>query len=379
MKNNVLGLKERDVYLDIAKAIGILMIIYAHVALSGVLYTTFYAFDIPLFFLLAGMTFNNKKHDKFGTWVGHKAKRFLLPYLVYSFVTFAWWAWVEVPLSGTLGGAGKTIFDSFIQIFLAQGSQGFMTHNLALWLIPCLFVAEVIYYFVNKLSVCTKIFVSIAFALLGWAINILGQTHLWLVDLPWSVEVAFSAQLFILIGDLLGSGDGRQKIREHILKFKKPYLISIPFACVALYFISELNINTSAMIDTFAYEQMRVSMGSNALGNPLLFYFNALLGVGIVFVISVLLEGFVKKRAENGTSLLLWFGVHSYGLMAVHFPVKRRAVGFIADLFRTSANYVSYDFWYSFLAFVVTLIFTVVIVIVSESFTQAIAIKEFSD
>lgn len=379
MENSVLSLKERDVYLDIAKAIGILMIIYAHVALSGVLYTAFYAFDIPLFFLLAGMTFNNRKHTGFAHFAARKAKRLLLPYLIYSLVTFAWWAWVEVPISGTLGGAGKTIFDSFIQIFLAQGSQGYMTHNLALWFIPCLFVAEIIYYFINKLTIGTKIFVSIAFALVGWGINILGQTNAWLINLPWSIEVAFSAQLFILIGDLIGSGEGRQKIREHILKFKKPYLISLPFACLALYFIAELNINTSAMIDIFAYEEMRVSMGSNALGNPLLFYFNALFGIGIVFVVSVLLENFVKKRSENGTSLLLWLGLHSYGLMAVHFPVKRRAVAFIADLFRTSSSAVSYDLWYSFLAFIVTLVFTVIIVIVSESFTQAISIKEFRD
>jgi acyltransferase len=130
MENGVLGTKQRDTYLDIAKAIGILMVIYAHVSLSGILYTTFYAFHIPLFFVVAGMTFNNKKHTSFKTFAANKAKRLLLPYLIYSLATFAWWAWVEVPISGTLGGAGKTIFDSFIQIFLAQGSLGYMTHFL---------------------------------------------------------------------------------------------------------------------------------------------------------------------------------------------------------------------------------------------------------
>ena len=68
MENGVLGTKQRDTYLDIAKAIGILMVIYAHVSLSGILYTTFYAFHIPLFFVVAGMTFNNKKHTSFKTF-----------------------------------------------------------------------------------------------------------------------------------------------------------------------------------------------------------------------------------------------------------------------------------------------------------------------
>lgn len=379
MENGVLGTKQRDTYLDIAKAIGILMVIYAHVSLSGILYTTFYAFHIPLFFVVAGMTFNNKKHTSFKTFTANKAKRLLLPYLIYSLATFAWWAWVEVPISGTLGGAGKTIFDSFIQIFLAQGSLGYMTHNLALWFVPCLFIAEIIYYFVNKLSKATKITICVAFALLGWGINILGQTHSWLINLPWSLEVAFSAQLFILIGDLMGSNGGRQRIREHVTKFKIPYLIAIPFACVALYCIAELNINTSALIDPFAFAEMRVSMGSNALGNPLLFYFNAMLGVWIVLIISVLLERLVMKRAEYGNSVLLWLGVNSYGLMCVHFPVKRRAIAFIADLFRVSSSYASYDLLYSFLAFIVTMLFSVIIVVVSDAFKQAISIKEFRE
>ena len=99
MENGVLGTKQRDTYLDIAKAIGILMVIYAHVSLSGILYTTFYAFHIPLFFVVAGMTFNNKKHTSFKTFAANKAKRLLLPYLIYSLATFAWWAWVEVPIS----------------------------------------------------------------------------------------------------------------------------------------------------------------------------------------------------------------------------------------------------------------------------------------
>ena len=104
-----------------------------------------------------------------------------------------------------------------------------------------------------------------------------------------------------------------------------------------------------------------------------------MLGVWIVLIISVLLERLVMKRAEYGNSVLLWLGVNSYGLMCVHFPVKRRAIAFIADLFRVSSSYASYDLLYSFLAFIVTMLFSVIIVVVSDAFKQAISIKEFRE
>lgn len=38
-----------------------------------------------------------------------------------------------------------------LQTIIAQGSVGFLRHNLPLWFVTCLFSVEIIFYFINKL------------------------------------------------------------------------------------------------------------------------------------------------------------------------------------------------------------------------------------
>ena len=99
-----------------------------------------------------------------------------------------------------------------------------------------------------------------------------------------------------------------------------------------------------------------------------------MLGVWIVLIISVLLERLVMKRAIRQFCSAL-AGRKFLRAYVRAFPVKRRAIAFIADLFRVSSSYASYDLLYSFLAFIVTMLFSVIIVVVSDAFKQAISIK----
>jgi len=44
-------------YIDIAKGLGILMVVWAHIMITGWTHQFIYAFHMPLFFLLSGMLF----------------------------------------------------------------------------------------------------------------------------------------------------------------------------------------------------------------------------------------------------------------------------------------------------------------------------------
>ena len=54
-------MKNRISYIDIAKGIGIFLVIWGHIILSGPAYNIIYAFHMPLFFFLSGFVFSKNK------------------------------------------------------------------------------------------------------------------------------------------------------------------------------------------------------------------------------------------------------------------------------------------------------------------------------
>ena len=138
-------MKDRLDYIDIAKGLGMLAIIWGHLTNSGWSYDLVYSFHIPLFFFMSGLVYNNKKHNDFTTFIKGRAKRLFIPYVVYSIVTWVLWVFY---LYITHQVAEKDIYSPLLQTFIAQGSGGFLVHNVALWFIPCLFCVQVMFYFI---------------------------------------------------------------------------------------------------------------------------------------------------------------------------------------------------------------------------------------
>lgn len=56
---------QRYEYIDIAKGIGILLVVWAHILLVGVSHRVIYAFHMPLFFMISGMLFRREKYNNF--------------------------------------------------------------------------------------------------------------------------------------------------------------------------------------------------------------------------------------------------------------------------------------------------------------------------
>lgn len=84
--------KQRFDYLDVAKGIGILLVVWAHILLVGWSHRLIYAFHMPLFFLISGILYNKDKYKTFAEFFRVRFKRLIVPYLIYSVVTWAVWA-----------------------------------------------------------------------------------------------------------------------------------------------------------------------------------------------------------------------------------------------------------------------------------------------
>lgn len=65
-------------WVDIAKGIGIILVLLGHFNIPDTLRVEIYTFHIPLFFFLSGVVFNG--HKPINRFLGDEAKRMIVPY-----------------------------------------------------------------------------------------------------------------------------------------------------------------------------------------------------------------------------------------------------------------------------------------------------------
>lgn len=81
-KHNVMD-KQRLLWLDIAKAITIILMVLGHSSLPSTISNLIYVFHMPLFFIASGLT-TNWKNDRVLQFVVHKTRTIMLPFVIYS-------------------------------------------------------------------------------------------------------------------------------------------------------------------------------------------------------------------------------------------------------------------------------------------------------
>lgn len=119
-------------YLDIAKGIGIILVVLYHVSKEDRLLCYFLAtFFMPMFFIISGMCYNEAHYPTFLTFLKKKIKRLLIPLIVFSAINIA--------LSYVFHLEFYTIK------FLVKGFPG------AQWFVFCLFCVELTYYWIERL------------------------------------------------------------------------------------------------------------------------------------------------------------------------------------------------------------------------------------
>jgi len=114
----------RDPLLDILKGIGVFFVVFAHTCTSRASGFV-YLFHMPLFFFLSGAALSFSKDTDYH--FGKRLYRMMIPYIVFSLLSFFYWQFVESRfrpvhdgdifqvLSGKLGMS----WQQFLNIFLA--------------------------------------------------------------------------------------------------------------------------------------------------------------------------------------------------------------------------------------------------------------------
>lgn len=135
--------KKRLDYLDIAKGIGILLVVFAHVFAfnpsirDGVLVKWIYSFHMPLFFIVSGILLRYKGNFDIKKFIFSRVRGLLVPYFFFSFVSILVFAFVT-------DFNDWIVKELFRRTVIGVGIQ-------TLWFLPAIFFSEVIFVFLKKI------------------------------------------------------------------------------------------------------------------------------------------------------------------------------------------------------------------------------------
>lgn len=250
--------KERLSWIDVAKGIGIILVIYGH-ALNGQSFRyVIYSFHMPLFFLLSGLVFRHIDHEKFSSFVKKDFTNIILPYLFFASATMIVWLLTMDPKDRTQYEILKQLFG----IVYGNGNGGFLTFNVALWFLPCLFITKIIFWWITTFE---KKVIILSALFIASIVGFVGSIYYPKLYLPFGLEIAATAVVFFGAGYLL-LGHAKS-----MLRFIKDYSIPI-FTLGSIIMISIATIS-------FRAYGFQVDLRTNQMYNYAYFYIAAISGI----------------------------------------------------------------------------------------------------
>lgn len=293
-------MSKRIEYIDIAKGIGILLVVMGHndfAVVSPYVYKVIYSFHMPLFFFLSGYFIN----PTVGFWNFFK-KRFnalLKPYLFTIFLIYF------VSLSfGKMGfqtAIGRTIKSLY--------GAGYYLDWVQLWFLPHLFVvslyAFLFYAVMTKVnsrlvrwlvllltlglaSVFLKTFYSFELSVFGREYELFG--------LPFSIDLVLLSGFFFILGS-----EARRITSDEM--FGNVFFLIVTGAAVVLlniFFPQRIDLNTR-LYESFVVNTVEAI-------------------AGILFILALSRQ--IELRTERLSSLFKYFGKISLILLVFHVPIQ---------------------------------------------------------
>ncbi len=183
-------MKERQVYLDAAKGIGMLLIVCAHTGVS---------FPIPmlsnvkvaLFFLISGLFFIPKASLPFNDYLKGDVMRIIVPFAIFYIFSYI------------LFYVGKAFVPGFTEMTEANGILDCFTQkqyfNGPIWFLMCLFWIRLFCYFIERYVSKERIRAAIALCV-GFCGFLLGK---YLIDLPMNLDTALTFTPIFYAGTLV--------------------------------------------------------------------------------------------------------------------------------------------------------------------------------
>ena len=250
---------KRVEWIDTLRGFGIFLVFLGHTALTDKHIEHYlFSFHMPLFFFISGFFF--RATDVPGSYRRFFLERInarMVPYMSFGLLTYCIWVF---PLllkkygvyHGTYPVPDSLFCRPLIGMLYGIGDSDWLPHNALLWFLACLFVTEVIFFFIysNTKSRRTMLLVLLLFGFLGYIDSVYSPMRL-----PFSADVALTAVVFYGLGFLL-----------------KDFLLNSDFGVSSAFVCLLLGVG-------IGFLNSRVDMNYSCYGNPLLFYTSSLLSI----------------------------------------------------------------------------------------------------
>lgn len=265
----------RSLILDIAKGIGIILVVVGHCIKSYTIPGVFiYAFHMPLFFLISGVCFNGEKYQEFKPFLYKRMRQLIVPAVVFTAVI--------VLMSLFLLNDDGPLYD--------LKWKGFPT---PIWFLGVLFIVEIAYWFLYRLSnmkIAICLYIVLGFLIGAWTSS-KGLCS------PYSIFSSFIALAFYALGNLLR----KIVLKLSMQKTRNCYLIVL--SILSLLIESILCVKTNH----------NIGMASNEFIFTDLFL--ALLGILAIFSISKFIESIFRGGIRR---TFIWLGQNTLVIMCSH-------------------------------------------------------------
>lgn len=285
MEGDRLSMAHRKTYIDVAKGIGILLVIFGHSAPS---YEAFIAwqcsFFMALFFVCSGLCYKSPKSFR------ENAKKILTPYYFWGALGLCFELALLILQKKF---APMLLLDKTLKLLL-----GMNMWNYPLWFLVAFFVSKCVFDWIFSVTEKRKhknVFFLIATAIcfvLGLALAQVKKTCGFF--LPFRLDIGLTMLPFFVIGY------ASRQIMENTEIKNRGYTAAIMLLLLAVNYV--------------AYKMnCLVSVNSSDYGNPIWFLLSSVSGSYFVLLLGQFLCMFRPAKKA-----LAWFGVNSMTIMCVH-------------------------------------------------------------
>lgn len=300
MQSSITERKRID-WIDYAKGIAAMLVICLHIPNFEVCKSVINSFVIPMFFILAGMTFSVRKENV----MEFVKKR------VFTLV------WPSIAICGILDIILKSVYSTLVgiehsvnikKILLGTILQMRGSYDFGTWFLICLFTSQIIMYFLVKYIIKKPIHIlilSVCFYIFWCAYSVIIHQVL-----PWSLDVAFGAVAYILFGYYIKETN----IIKKLMDWKLFVLALIAFVIGNISAINSNNV---------------ISVYLNKFGNPVI----ALLTIVGGFIVTAFVCNLIKNcnilKFIGKNSLIIYCSQYAF----IYFLDNTKLTGiFVVDL-----------------------------------------------
>lgn len=308
-------------YFDIAKGIGIILVVMGHLEyISSPIRFFIVSFHMPMFFVISGMLMaaTGEENKPVSSYIKGKLKRIAVPYIGYS-VLFLVLEIVFMYLTDTV---------SWINIIQNTYYTICLYGNSVLWFLPAMFFACLMFYFLrrktnHKVTISIVIILTIIMYGLNKLNGIMGMSfsgNMFMSELFFffvMVIRSFFAMFYLATGYylyvlLVKQLDFTSKV--------KPVLMALIGICIL------------ALIGWTSQINGIVDFHFLMLGNPFLFLFNSVAGSIAVILICMSFEGISEIKVFK---LIRFYGKNSLTIMATHMDCYIMYISLLFAMFIT--------------------------------------------